>query len=138
MRRAIAVVLTAIMLPLLASAADSPSTSQRKMAVGLAVAHVRAESRRFPQTALPGIDFDHPQVVTRRARGGRRLVFVSFDSKLPKWGEYVTFEVCAHSSKVVRIAAGRLSDLGLYRSMLAKGDATTPNNLPSGCSGAGG
>jgi hypothetical protein len=45
------------------ASAEAATAAQRRMAVGLAVAHVRAEYRRFPQMALPGVDFDHPQVL---------------------------------------------------------------------------
>ena len=123
----------AAVLPLYANAADPASLSQRKMAVGLAVAHVRAEFRKFPQSALPGLDFDHPQVIARTAGSGRRLVFVSFDSKLARWGQYVTFEVCAHSSRIVRVDSGRISDVDLYRKMVATVDVATPSRLPLGC-----
>ena len=135
--RRIALLVTAAW-PLFSIAADTASASQRKMAVGLAVAHVRAEYRKFPQSALPGLDFDHPQVIVRRAGSGRRLVFVSFDSRLARWGQYVTFEVCAHSSRIVRVDSGRISDVDLYRKMVATTDVATPSRLPSGCSSARG
>ena len=131
----VALLMTSV-LPLNANAADAASVSQRKMAVGLAVAHVRAEFRKFPQAALPGIDLNHPAVDARRAASGRRLIFVSFDSELAQWGEYVTFEVCAHSSRIVRVDSGRVSDIGLYRRMVATIDVTTSNKLPSGCESA--
>jgi len=118
--------------------ADPATAAQRRMAVGLAVAHVRAEYRRFPQMALPGVDFDHPQVLARRAASGRRLIFVSFDSKLPQWGEYVTFEVCAHLARIVRIDGGKVADIGLYRRTVSTIDVATPNRLPSGCQSAHG
>lgn len=127
------VILLAVAMPVILAAGEVTTAAQRKMAVGLAVAHLRAEMRKFPQSALPGIDYDHPQVLARNARGGRRLIFVSFNSKLANWGEYVAFEVCAHSSRVVRVDTGRLNDVALYRRMLATSDAATPNRLPSMC-----
>ena len=130
-RRSVCVAMIA--LPLMVHATDPVSTAQRKMAAGLAVAHLRAEYRKFPQAALPGLDFDHPQVLARSAANGRRLVFVSFDSKLARWGQYVTFELCAHSSRLERVDSGRISDVDLYRAMVSTVDAATPNRLPSGC-----
>ena len=119
--------------PLYASAAEPASAAQRKLAAGLAVAHLRAEYRRYPQLALPHIDYNHPQLIARRASSGRRLIFVSFNSGLSTWGEYVTFEVCAHLARIVRVDAGRISDVGLYRRTVASIDVATPNKLPSGC-----
>jgi hypothetical protein len=119
--------------PLVARAAVPASPGQRKMAVGLAVAHLRAEVRKYPQTGLPGLDFDHPQVLARNAAAGRRLVFVSFESKLARWGQYVTFELCAHSSRIERVDSGRISDVDLYREMVATINESTPSRLPSGC-----
>jgi hypothetical protein len=124
--------------PLTARAAVPASPAQRKMAVGLAVAHLRAEIRKYPQAALPGLDFDHPQVLARSAAAGRQLVFVSFESKLARWGQYVTFELCAHSSRIERVDSGRISDVALYRAMVATINETTPSRLPSGCRSARG
>lgn len=120
-------------LPLIAHATEPATAEQRKMAVGMAVAHLRAEYRKFPQAALPGLDFDHPQVLARSAASGRRLVFVSFDSKLARWGQYVTFELCAHSSRIARVDSGRISDIDLYRTLVSSTDVATPSRLPSGC-----
>ena len=130
--------LLAALWPLLANGVEPATAAQRRMAVGLAVSHVRAEYRKFPQMALPGVDFDHPQVLARRAANGRRLIFVSFGSRLPKWGEYVAFEVCAHLSRIVRIDSGKVGDLELYRRTAATIDVATPSRLPSGCQSARG
>ena len=126
----------AIAVTLGVNAGEATTPCQLQTAVGLAVSDLQAESLRFPQSTLPGVDFDHPQVTLRRAHGDRRLVFVSFDSKLARWGEYVAFEVCAHSSQVVRVDSGRVSDIDLYRQVVASIDATTPNVMPSGCTPA--
>jgi hypothetical protein len=123
---------------LLANATEPATAAQRQTAVGLAVTHVGAEFRRFPQVALPGVDFDHPQVLARRAASGRRLIFVIFDSELPNWGEYVVFEVCAHLARIVRIDSGKLSDVELYRRIVTTIDVSTPSQLPSGCQSARG
>ena len=65
------VILLAVAMPVILAAGEVTTAAQRKMAVGLAVAHLRAEMRKFPQSALPGIDYDHPQVLARNARGGQ-------------------------------------------------------------------
>jgi hypothetical protein len=52
---------------------------------------------------------------------------------LPQWGEYVTFEVCAHLARIVRIDGGKVADIGLYRRTVATIDVATPSRLPSGC-----
>ena len=120
-------------LPLIAHATDQNSTAQRQTLVDLAVAHVRAEFRKYPQAALPGLDFDNPQVLARSAANGRRLVFVSFESKLARWGQYETFELCAHSSRIERVDSGRIGDVDLYRAMVSTINAATPSRLPYGC-----
>ena len=127
------VMLIAVNFPNVADAAaarvaDPISVSQRRMATGLAVAHVRAQSRKFPQATLPGVDFDHPQVVDRQSKSGQRWIFVSFESKLTRSGEYVTFEVCAHTSRVVRVAAGRSNDIRVYQNTVKAN-----KNLPRSC-----
>ena len=123
-------------LPLIAHAADPTSTAQRKTLVDLAVAHVRAEFRKYPQAALPGLDFDNPQVLARSAASGRRLVFVSFESKLARWGQYETFELCAHSTRIERVDSGRIGDVDLYRAIVSTINSATPSRLPYGCGSA--
>ena len=119
-------------LTLTAHAADL-DFAQHKMVVDSAVAHVRAQFQRYPQAVLPGLDFDHPQVLIRIAAQGRRLVFVSFESRLARWGQYETFELCAHAARIERIDSGRIEDVDLYRETVSTISAATPSRLPSRC-----
>ena len=119
-------------LTLTPHAADLDS-AQHKTVLDLAVAHVRAEFQRYPQAVLPGLDFEHPQILVRMAAQGRRLVFVSFESKLARWGQYETFELCTGAARIERIDSGRIEDVDLYRQTVSTISPATPSRLPSRC-----
>jgi len=114
-------------------ATNPDAATQRTTLVDLAVAHVHAEFQKYPQAVLPGLDFEHPQVLARNAAHGRRLVFVSFESKLARWGQYEIFELCAQSARIERVDSGRVDDIDLYRATVATISPSTPNRLPPGC-----
>ncbi len=61
--RCLACLLTAC-LSVTAGAAESSFRYDRHRAVELAVARVRTDSQKYPQAALPGVDDDHPFVVS--------------------------------------------------------------------------
>ena len=127
------VVLGLVTMPLMAGAADPDEAAQRQRLVALAVTHLSAEIQRYPQAALPGLDLAHPQVLARSAAHGRRLIFVSFESRLARWGQYETFELCAHSSRIERVDFGRIGDIDLYRATISTINPATPSRLPGGC-----
>lgn len=125
-------------LALVVCATDQQAAVPRKTLVNLAVAHLRAEIQKYPQAALPGLDLEHPQVLARSAAHGRRLVFVSFESRLARWGRYETFELCAHSARIERVDFGRVEDIDLYRATVSTIGPATPDRLPAGCGPARG
>jgi hypothetical protein len=127
-----AVVLFALSFLVAAGAAESPFQFDRQQAIDLAAARIRAEALKYPQSAVPGVDFDHPLVVAVRAQQ-RKFVFVSFASTLAKWGEYAAFEVCGGSTKVVPIASGKVIDIEAFRDEVAKISRTTAVDLRNVC-----
>ena len=116
-----------------ASGAAEPSFKfNRAQAIELAAARIRAEAVKYPQSAVPGVDFEHPLVVAVRAQQ-RKFVFVSFTSTLAKWGEYAAFEVCGGSLDVVPIASGKVIDIEAFRDEVAKITRTTAVDLRNVC-----
>jgi hypothetical protein len=127
-----AVVLLAAVWGLAAIAGEPPFQFDRQQAIELAAARIRAEALKYPQSAVPGVDFEHPLVVAVRAQH-RKFVFVSFISTLAKWGEYAAFEVCSGSSNVVPIASGKVIDIEVFREEVAKISRATAVDLRSVC-----
>lgn len=127
-----AALLLSVCLSATAGAAEPPFKFNRQQAIDLAAARIRAEARKYPQSALPGVDFDHPLVVAVRAQN-RKLVFVSFASTLAKWGEYAALELCGSSSKVIPIASGKVIDIEVFRNEVAKIGPATPIYLRNVC-----
>jgi hypothetical protein len=115
-----------------AIAAEPPFKFNRQQAIDLASARIHAEALKFPQSAVPGVDFGHPLVVAVRAQN-RKFVFVSFTSALAKWGEYAAFEVCSGSSNVVPIASGKVIDIEAFRDEVAKIRPKTAIDLRNVC-----
>jgi hypothetical protein len=128
----ITVVLLAGVWSLAAIAAEPPFKFSRGQAIELAAARIHAEALKYPQSAVPGVDFDHPLVVAVHAQN-RKLVFVSFTSALAKWGEYAAFEVCSGSSNVVPIASGKVIDIEAFRDEVAKIGPKTAVDLRNVC-----
>jgi hypothetical protein len=126
------VVLLAAVWSLAAIAAEPPFQFDREQAIALAAARIRAEALKYPQSAVPGVDFDHPLVVAVRAQN-RKFVFVSFTSALAKWGEYAAFEVCSGSSNVVPIASGKVIDIEAFRDEVGKIGPKTAVDLRNVC-----
>ncbi len=120
-------------LSTMADAAEPPFKYDRQQVVELAVARIRAEAQRYPQSAIPGVDYDHPLVVAVRARHQRRFVFVSFTSTLANWGAYVVFEQCSASQNVLRSASGKVINIEMFRDLVSRIDSTTPIELRSVC-----
>ncbi len=127
-----AALLLAVSLSGATDAAEPPFKFNREQAIELAAARIRAEALKYPQSAVPGVDFEHPLVVAVRAQQ-RKFVFVSFTSTLAKWGEYAAFEVCGGSSKVVPIASGKVIDIEAFREEVAKISRTTAVDLRNVC-----
>jgi hypothetical protein len=127
-----AALLCAVCLSVAAVAAEPPFKFDRQQAIDLAAARIRTEAQKYPQSAVPGVDFDHPLVVAVRAQQ-RKFVFVSFTSTLAQWGEYAAFEVCGASSKVVPIASGKVIDIEAFRDEVAGISQTTAVDLRNVC-----
>ena len=127
-----AALLCAACLSVAAAAAEPPFKFDRQQAIDLAAARIRTEAQKYPQSAVPGVDFDHPLVAAVRAQQ-RKFVFVSFTSTLAKWGEYASFEVCAGSTRVVPIASGKVIDIEAFRDEVARISPTTAVDLRNVC-----
>lgn len=115
----IAAVLTTTMSLLVVAMAAAP-LYDRQLAVELARAYVRADFRKKPDMALPGVDYRHPVVVAAFAAKGRAYVFVSFSSTKPNWGAYVTFQVCKSTPSLVPADSGTVDNISSLRADNAK------------------
>jgi hypothetical protein len=121
----------------LASAAEAPFRFDRQQLIERAAAEIRSEFEKHPQAAVPGIDYGHPVVTAVRAQSQRRFVVVSFASTLAQWGEYVIFEQCRASVRIVPSGSGRVIDIGIFREVVSKIGPKTRLALPDACAADG-
>jgi hypothetical protein len=121
----------------LAGAAEAPLHFDRQQVIERASAQVRSEFAKYPQAALPGVDYGHPVITAVRAQSQRAFVVVSFASALASWGAYVIFEQCGKSVRVVPSGSGRVIDIGIFRETVSKIGPTTRLALPDACAAGG-
>lgn len=115
-------------------AAAAPFAFDRQQVVDMAVALVRSNFAKHPAAAIPGVDFDHPQLTAVRAEPRRDFIFVSFSSSFARWGTYAIFELCGSSARAVPNGVGKVIDIGDFREIVAGIRPTTRLALPDVCS----
>jgi len=98
--RLLLVLSLATVAPLVAGE-TAPFNYDRTLAVELSVSYVRSYFRQWAKAALPGVDYQHPQVTAVQDADHRELVFVSFVSTRVAssaggwhWGVTVSFQLC--------------------------------------------
>ncbi|HZF14590.1 MAG TPA: hypothetical protein VE046_01480 [Steroidobacteraceae bacterium] len=127
------IALSAIALASLANATAAAPAFDSKRAVELAATLIRLEFEKHPAAAIPGVDFDHPEVTAVRAGSGREFVFVSFHSTFANWGAYAIFELCGAPAHAVPNGYGKVIDIGDFRDAVAKIGPATKLALPKVC-----
>ena len=125
--------LLAVAMPAIGSAAE-PFDFNRGQTIDMAVTLVRSNFAKHPAAAIPGVDFDHPEVTAVRTQPHRDFIFVSFASTLANWGTYAIFELCGPSARAVPNGVGKVIDIGDFRAIVAGIRPTTRLALPDVCS----
>lgn len=123
--------LSLLAAPVVSSAA--PFAFDRQLAIDLAIAYVDADFRARPAIAIPGIDFEHPEVTTAIAAQSRRYVFVTFSSSKAREGAFATFQVCADTPSLMPVDSGTTGDIGAMRAAHGAVGPETHVALPDGC-----
>ena len=126
----------ALAMPAICAAA-APFNFDRRQTIELAVELVRSNFAKHPAAAIPGVDFDHPQMTAVRTPPGRDFIFVSFDSTFAKWGTYAIFELCGPAARVVPNGIGKVINIGDFREIVAGIRPTTRLALPDVCGASG-
>jgi hypothetical protein len=116
-----------------ATAAAAPPAFDRDRTIELATILIRAEFEKHPAAAIPGVDFEHPEVTAVRAASGRGIVFVSFASTFAKWGAYAILELCGEPPRAVPNGYGKVIDIGDFREAVARIGPATKLALPDVC-----
>jgi len=125
--------LCAVALAGFANGAIALPEFDRDRTAALATSLIRSEFEKHPQSAIPGVDFDHPVVTAARAGSGRNFVFVSFSSTFAKWGAYVIFELCVGPARAVPNGYGKVIDIDDFRHGVSRIGVATKLALPDVC-----
>jgi hypothetical protein len=134
--RVIAILVVALALPSI-NASAKPRKFDQRLAVELAAAYLRFDSRREPSSALSGIDFKHPVVTTGLDSKNREFVFVSFSSDTSGGGAYATFQVCDSNPALIPADVGTVDNIVAYRADTAKVSLSVMVALESVCPNPG-
>jgi hypothetical protein len=117
---------------------DGPFTFDRQLAIGVAVSYVRSYFRSWPNAALPGIDYQHPDLIAVSDINHRQLVFVSFVSTKPgspsgHWGAVASFQLCKEPPVLRLVEVSTVGSIEAEREDTAKIDANTHVHLEDAC-----
>jgi hypothetical protein len=122
-----------LLLSLLCNAADTSFKYDRHLVINLSVAYVKAYLRKSPKEALPGLDFQHPNVIALRDLKRRKLIFVSFASFQTTAGATATFQQC-DEPPLLRVAdVGTVDPISSYRDSVRQNDGSYFEHLDDVC-----
>jgi hypothetical protein len=122
-----------LLLSLICSAADTSFKYDRRLVIDLSVVYVKAYLRASPKEALPGLDFQHPDVIALRDVKRRKLVFVSFASSQTTAGATATFQQCDEPSQLRVADVGTVDPISSYRDSLRQNDGSYFVHLDDVC-----
>jgi hypothetical protein len=122
-----------LLLSFFCNAADTAFKYDRHFVIDLSVVYVKAYLRKPLKEALPGLDFQHPDVVALRDVKRRKLVFVSFASSQTTAGATATFQQC-DEPPLLRVAdVGTVDPISSYRDSLRQNDGSYFVHLDAVC-----